>query len=318
MNTENIGSLHNRVAPGTTYQLIVPPTEQQTRLDRFLSQNLPGYSRTACQELIEQGCVMVDSVIATKPSLPVTASMSLSITIPLPKPLPVRVAEAQGLQVELIHEHPDFLIINKPAGLIVHTPAPGHTELTLVDWLVSHFNDLYEVGSSDRPGIVHRLDRDTSGLMLVARNATSLRTLSDLFKDRNVKKEYLAVVEGHPPATGSVDLAIMRHPIHRTKMAPTKDRRGRTALTHYRVIEYFKENSLVALAPVTGRTHQIRVHMTALGHPLVGDSLYGSASNLIKRHALHATQLAFSYQGQDFLFTLEPSKDFQELVTKLK
>ena len=228
--------------------------------------------------------------------------------------------------VELIFEHPDFLIVYKPAGLLVHATDTAKDEVTLVDWLLKKFKDLSTVGSSDRPGIIHRLDQDTSGLLVIARNNYAHTTIGQMFKDRKVNKTYVAVVTGHPEPEGSIDLSIMRHPVYRNKMTyvktkgklSTKQAKARDALSHYKVIEDFDAHSLVEVKPVTGRTHQIRVHFSGIGHSLVGDKLYGHLSKDIGRQALHSKAIEFEYEGKKYSFEKEPPKDFRHLVEKLR
>lgn len=305
-------------APGTTTTTItVQAAETPARLDLFLSQKLPYYSRTFFKDLIEQGHITIGGIPATKASVVIKPGDIIAVYFPelaLPE---VTAQQVAHLDVKIVYQNEHFLIVNKPAGLTVHTPGAGHTELTLVDWLLHYFHEIKAVGSADRPGIVHRLDKDTSGLMIVARNSYAHEKLSDLFKDRKIKKTYLAVVKGHPVPEGTIDFNITRHPTNRVKMTHSSSL-GRDAVTHYTVKEYLKDAALIEAKPVTGRTHQIRVHATALGHPLLGDALYGTVTPLIKRQALHAYQLDFTFEGKEYHFTQEMPEDMQELVKKLK
>jgi 23S rRNA pseudouridine1911/1915/1917 synthase len=178
---------------------------------------------------------------------------------------------------------------------------------------------------SDRPGIVHRLDKDTSGLLLIARTNYAHATFNTLFQTRTIHKTYLALVHGHPPASGTIDLAIGRHPVNRHTMTTFKAgtyeaarHRTRNAFTAYTVLEYFDEYSLLEVKPVTGRTHQIRVHLAALGHPIVGDAVYGTASKLIARQALHAHRLQFMFDGQEHIFTQPLPGDMANVVSSIK
>lgn len=293
---------------GTTHTITTDNAEPQ-RLDLLL-QEITGLSRSAVQKLIKEGHVgNVKSSTLVKPGT------TLTIHFPIPEPLTSTLATTQELPVKVIFEHESFLIIDKPAGLSSHRPHRNHTAVSLVDWLVTYFKEIKEVGSPDRPGIVHRLDKETSGLMIVARNAHAHEKLSALFKDRQIQKSYLALVEGHPPREGSVELNIIRHPTIRVKMTHHKSQ-GRTAITHYKVVEYYKHMALVELKPLTGRTHQIRVHMAAIGHPLVGDILYGKKSPLIGRQALHASELAFEFEGTAYQFTSPLPADILSVYSK--
>lgn len=299
--------------------IITADTENTIRLDLFISQKLPDLSRSFVQKLIDQKAIIVNGKVATKASLKINSGDTISIQIPEPV-LPTTEHDTSTIPVQIIFEHKDFLVINKPAPLIVHTPGAGHQDATLVDWLINHVRGIKQAGPIERPGIVHRLDKETSGLMLVARTSYGHKILSDLFKDRLIKKSYLALVEGHPATHGSTDLKITRHPTYRTKMAPSA-RAGREASTSYEVKNYYKKNNLeyalIEAWPVTGRTHQIRVHMTALGHPIIGDKLYGHSSPLIKRQALHAYTLAFEFEGKQYEFKQEPPEDFQHTLAQL-
>ena len=194
-------------------------------------------------------------------------------------------------------------------------------------WWMSHNNSqicflnfaiFNHVGTVDRPGIVHRLDRDTSGLMIIPRTNEAHASMTDMFKDRKIQKTYLAIVMGHPPESGTIDLYVGRHPSMRNKMhhftALTKQASSRTALTHYEVIQYYDDFSLVKVKPVTGRTHQIRVHFAAIGHPLLADPLYGRKSKLSKRHALHAHQLEFEYKSKSYCFTSQLDSKLQNIL----
>lgn len=316
----------------TTYTLTVPDIPTHTRIDAFIAQQLPNYSRTAVQKLIDQGMVTCNNITVTKPRELVTPGNIIVIRIPEAPRLGTPVPFTGDLGVTVVFEHPDFMIINKPAGLVVHTsrrtdvPETSqqleHHQPTLVDWLLTHFHNLAAVGSPNRPGIVHRLDKDTSGLMIVAKNPQALATLSELFKQRKIQKTYWAVVTGHPPREGTIDLPIDRHPTirHRMTHLPTAvhwQRPGRHATTHYKVIEQFANAALLELTPVTGRTHQIRVHCAAIKHPLLGDAVYGKKSSLIGRHALHAYALAFEYEGKQYRIHVAPPEDFQKLLDQL-
>jgi 23S rRNA pseudouridine1911/1915/1917 synthase len=218
---------------------------------------------------------------------------------------------------EVIDEQEDFLIINKPAGLLVHhaTSSPG--EITLVNGLLHSYPDMHNTESAQRPGIVHRIDKHTSGLLLVARNLQAQAALSAMFKDRKIEKTYLAVASGITPATGRIDLPIGRHPTERHKMS-TIGIESRNALSFFTAKEFFKEATLLEVRIVTGRTHQIRVHCAAIGHGLLGDSTYGQSSPLIERQALHAWQMKFEYKEKSFSYQAPLPEDITRLLTALR
>lgn len=314
--------------------LVIEPTQAGQRIDKFLSQALPSYSRSYFQNLIDSGCVTINTHPA-KSSSQVKTGDQVTITLPLEQKKPLYTPVKDNLGIEIIHTDEHFFIINKPANLLVHQTEVATTEPTVVDWLLSNHYELHEVGQADRPGIVHRLDRETSGLLIIPRTNYAHMTFGDMFKKRAMSKTYLAVVEGHPAAQGSIDLSIGRHPVTRKKMTthipqdgslastkiqkiPQQEAGIRPALTHYKVLEYFESHTLVEVKPVTGRTHQIRVHFSAIGHPLVGDYVYGTQSKLIKRHALHAHSIAFNFQNKSFQFNAEIPQDFKQLLSVLK
>ncbi|MEX0940237.1 MAG: RluA family pseudouridine synthase [Candidatus Babeliales bacterium] len=306
----------------THYQFIVPQETEPIRLDTFISKQLPNYSRTFIQKLIEDKHITINDKTA-KPSTLIKSDDVINIHIPPVTPFYETELTAEtkeklnALGIEIVYTHPDFFIINKPAGVIVHKPSTKSNKLTLVDWLMFHAQELANVGHPERPGIVHRLDKDTSGLMIVPRNNYAHNIFSDMFKNRQIKKTYLAIVQGHPDPKGIIDLPIGRDPVTRNKMT-VNGIKARPSKTNYKVIEYLKDATLVEAYPVTGRTHQIRVHFNAIGHPLIGDQLYGKKSKHIKRHALHATQLSFTYNNNLFNFTSEMPQDLRNLVDTLK
>ena len=269
------------------YQFIV--TEQGLRLDKFVSENCPGLSRSQAQKLIDNGYVTVSGLME-KASHKTEHSEIIEITIPPPTAsglLP------EAIPVKILYENDDLLVIDKPAGLTVH-PAPGHPSHTLVNAVLAHLSNLADADTTPRPGIVHRLDKDTSGVMLVAKNNVALANLSDQFKSRSVKKVYLTLVKGHlKPERGVIEAPIGRDSGDRKKMAVTGESRGRQARTNYRVIRYVGKNSLLEITPETGRTHQIRVHLAAIGYPVIGDATYGKKSAYLNRQFLHAHRLSF-------------------------
>src|SRR5579871_6232302 len=243
------------------------------RLDRFLARRLAGFSRSRLKNLIEAGHVSAGGATLSDPSHRVKPGQSFILTLPQvasAKP------EGQAIDLSIVHEDDDLIVVDKPAGLVVH-PAPGNPDHTLVNALIAHCGDsLSGIGGEKRPGIVHRLDKDTSGLIVAAKNDLAHRALAADFAARRIERTYQAVVWGIPvPREGEIEGAIGRHPVDRKRMAVVK-RGGKPALTHYRVVEPLGPSaSLVEGRLATGRTHQIRVHLAAIGHPLLGDPVYG-------------------------------------------
>jgi 23S rRNA pseudouridine1911/1915/1917 synthase len=273
--------------------LEVAPADGGERLDRFVQAHCPDLSRSRGAALVREGWVTVNRAPA-KPSSILRAGDVVVVVVPAPTPTGL---VAQDIPVHVVYEDEHLMVVDKPAGLTVH-PAPGHADGTLVNALLAMIPGLPGIGGELRPGIVHRLDKDTSGLMVVAKNDIAHRSLTRQLKDRQVRKTYLALVVGSMARDeGTIDGPIARHPKHRKRMAIVEG--GRDALTEYRVVRRFDGgalgpgHTLVEAHPATGRTHQIRVHLTSLGHPLVGDSVYGKRSPLVDRHFLHAGRLAF-------------------------
>lgn len=284
------------------------------RLDAFVSNSELGYSRSFVQKLIKQGAVSVNGTVVDKPGYILKQGDIVEFRKPPVVPLVGKPVHGDhGVKVLFAHE--DFIIVDKPAGLIVHPPNGYYAEVTLVDCLIDLFPTIQEVGQVDRPGIVHRLDRDTSGLMVIPLNNYSLTIFGDKFKDRKIQKQYLAVVHGSSPQEGVIDKPIGRDPITKVKMAAGHATIGaRSALTYFTTLHTAQDRSTVLCKPVTGRTHQIRVHMASIKHPLVGDILYGGQQNLIQRQALHAYKLSFDYAGQGYEFAAELPEDMSKLI----
>ena len=259
------------------------------RLDKFVSENCLGLSRSQAQKLIDDGCVVVNGLME-KASHKTATGEKIDVTVPPPAPTGLM---PEAIPVKILYEDDDLLVIDKPAGLTVH-PAPGHPSHTLVNAVLSHLNEIEDDGEATRPGIVHRLDKDTSGVMLVAKNNVALANLADQFKSRSVKKVYLTLVTGIlKPERGVIEAPIGRDSGDRKKMAVTGESRGRAARTNYRVLRYVGKNSFLEITPETGRTHQIRVHLAAIGYPVFGDITYGKKSVLLNRQFLHAHRLGF-------------------------
>ncbi|MFN3743029.1 MAG: RluA family pseudouridine synthase [Anaerolineales bacterium] len=294
-------------------------SESPDRLDRFLSQQLTEFSRTRLQGLIEDGFVRVNGLVVTKNGYKLTPGDRLEIRIPPPAPSSL-VPEA--IPLEVIFEDADVVVINKPAGIVVH-PAAGHERGTLVHALLNYLPELEGIGGEERPGIVHRLDKETSGLMIVARNERAHRYLQDQFRLRRVEKTYLALVDGHPPTpSGRIEAPIGRDPAHRKRMAILPPGKGREAISEYGVLETFASHAFVEIHPLTGRTHQIRLHMAFLGCPIVGDTLYGRKKPTlpIERHFLHASRLIITLPGesQPRLFEAPLPSDLTSLLDTLR
>lgn len=286
------------------------------RLDKFLVSRLPEFSRTRLQTLIKNGSILVDGVVVHKSSHVIVQGDLVKIHIPPPEPSGL-VAEA--IPLDIIFENDDLMVVNKPAGMVVH-PAAGHSSGTLVHAALAHAPEMIGIGGEKRPGVVHRLDRDTSGLILVAKNDQAQRYLQDQFRLRKTIKIYLALVDGKPPTpSGRIEAPVGRDSTHRKLMTVTGAKKGREAVSEYRTIESFKEHTLLEVHPLTGRTHQIRVHMKFIGCPVAGDTVYGHrhATIGLVRQFLHAARLTILLPGETKLRTFEaPLPD--ELVRVLE
>ncbi|MBY0110017.1 MAG: RluA family pseudouridine synthase [Candidatus Babeliaceae bacterium] len=305
-----------------SYTFIVTEDKHQQRLDQYLHELIPAYSRSYFQKIIQDRNVSINNLVVLKAGHRVKAGDHVACTISRidfsRSAAAIDPTLLHGLDVGLISPEPDFLIINKPAGLVVHKPAHASRQVTLVDWLVASYPHLQSIGDAERPGIVHRLDMQTSGLIIIPRTVNAHAAFTQMFKDRQIKKTYLALVEGHPPREAQIDYRIMRHPTERTKMAHSKSQ-GRDAITDFEVIEYLKKDAaLVKAFPKTGRTHQIRVHCLAWGHPIIGDAVYGSRSKIIARHALHSAELNFEYKGKLYHFTAPMPEDMAHALEVLR
>jgi len=284
-------------ARATTTELVADVAGE--RLDVFVARKLPEITRSRAQRLIDDGFVDVAGQRA-KASLRLEAGQHVRVVVP---PAAEAAATPEPITLDVIYEDADLLAVNKPAGMTVH-PAPGHPASTLVNAILAHCGDLSGVGGVLRPGIVHRLDRDTSGVILVAKNDAAHNALARQLKDRTVEKVYVALVEGTPdPVEGLIDAPIARDPRNRQRMAIVES--GREAVTAYRVVERLRGASLLEARPKTGRTHQIRVHLAAIGHPIVGDRLYGRASELVGRQFLHALRITFEHPRTGERMSLE-------------
>lgn len=311
--------------PSQHRTLIVEPEQDGMRLDQFLTALLPEQSRAHIQRLIKEGRVVAASGATIRSSTAVHADQSFTIDVPEPTPSAV---QPEALPLLIVYEDSDIVVLDKPAGMVVH-PAAGHSSGTLVNALLHHVKDLSGVGGELRPGIVHRLDRGTSGLMVVAKHDAAHQELSRQFADREVEKEYIALVWGLVHAGKRIEDPIGRDPKQRQKMS-TRARRARSAVTRVTWSRHFPGVSLIKVAIATGRTHQIRVHLTAIGHPIVGDSLYGGvhrrttpdlrAVQRLERPFLHSARLSFTHPGDgrrvDFDAPLPP--DLQAVIDDIE
>ncbi|MFA5629517.1 MAG: RluA family pseudouridine synthase [Dehalococcoidales bacterium] len=289
--------------------------EDGERLDKYIASELADISRSFIQKLITDGKVTVNGQVE-KAGFKLTVGDKIIINVPQAETTTLK---PEAIPLNILYEDNDLLVIDKPAGLTVH-PAPGHPEHTLVNAVLAHFPELTESGGERlRPGIVHRLDKDTSGLVLVAKNRAALANLSEQFKSRSVTKIYLTLVKGHlKPENGLIEANLGRDKGNRKRMAITEE--GKEARTRYRVIKYYPEGySLLEITLETGRTHQIRVHLAAIGFPIVGDETYGIKSPFIARQFLHAHRIGFYLPSTEkyIEFSSELPADLQGVLEKI-
>jgi 23S rRNA pseudouridine1911/1915/1917 synthase len=307
----------------------VPADAAGERLDRFLATLAGIGTRARGRQLIDAGHVRVDGA-ARKPATELRAGMRVVVDLPPPTPSTL---EAQDIPLRILYEDTDLLVIDKPAGMVVH-PAPGARRDTVVNALLHRSRGIAGVGAAERPGIVHRLDRNTSGVLAVALTPAALEAVARQFRERSVRKEYVGIVHGAVRlARGRIELAVGRDPRERKRMS-VSPRRGRGALTSYEVVERVAGASVLRLAPHTGRTHQLRVHMQALGHPLIGDRVYGGGRRAVRgcpagaavaieafpRQALHAASLALAHPttGAPLRFDAPLPDDMRALLAALR
>jgi 23S rRNA pseudouridine1911/1915/1917 synthase len=298
-----------------TLQLVVPKEAKGLRLDRFLANELPQFSRSRLQQLIRNGFVRLNGT-AVRPRDLIRAGDIVDLTEP---PLEKIDNQPEAIPLEILVEDDDLIVINKPAGLVVH-PGAGHREHTLVNALLHHCPTLSGIGGQERPGIVHRLDKETSGCLVVAKNDETHRALSVQFAERTVGKTYLALVAGKMRRiAGVIDEKIGRHRADRQRMS-VQSERGRSARTDYRVLRASQQGSLVECKLHSGRTHQIRVHLHHLGHPVLGDKIYGRKSaDKFPRQMLHAWKLGFQHPrtGESKNFEAPLPNDFAEAMNAI-
>lgn len=295
---------------------IVEKSVEGQRLDKYLSIIIEGKSRSYLQGLITQGNILINGK-EVKSNYKLKSLDEVSILLPQPMELKV---ESQDIPLNVLYEDSAVIVINKKRGMVVH-PAPGNYNGTLVNALLFHCSDLSSINGVIRPGIVHRIDKDTTGILVVAKNDESHNFLSDQLRNHSMKREYYALVEGRiKENNGTIDKPLGRNKRDRLKMGIVKD--GRHAVTHYEVIERYKSTTLVRCVLETGRTHQIRVHMASVGHSLLGDPLYGLKKQKFKLDGqmLHAKTLGFIHPGsKEYIeFTSELPEDYKKLLDKLR
>ena len=293
--------------------------QMHERLDKFLTESLPEFSRSRIQGLVANGLVDVNGLPAKKSGQ--TLEHGSSVTIRIPPPVPTNLI-AEDIPLDIVFENDELMVINKPAGMVVH-PAAGHANGTLVNAVLGYDPDIEGIGGEERPGVVHRLDKQTSGLILIAKNERAHRWLQDQFRLRKVEKTYLALVEGKPPTpSGRVEAYIGRDPKHRKRMAIVSEKKGREAISEYQTLESYKSHTLLEFHPLTGRTHQIRLHCAFLKCPIVGDEVYGRKSQSIEldRHFLHAHRLKIVLPGDTSprMFEAPLPDDLEQVLNQLR
>ena len=289
------------------------------RIDQWLSGQLPHISRSRLQKLIKDGKVEVNEQVCRSKKLKLVAGDRISLTIPPTEKLNI---QSEAIPLDIIYEDTELIIINKAAGMVVH-PAPGHYQGTLVNALLHHCDNLAGIGGVERPGIVHRLDKDTTGAIVVAKSDRAHHHLQNQIKAKTARREYWGIVYGNPrEEKGKIDLPIGRHPVERKKMAVV-EKGGRNAITHWEVKERLGNYTLMEFILETGRTHQIRVHSSYIGHPLVGDTVYGSNRSIgvnLSGQVLHARKLTLIHPlSEEIIGAIAPlPEDFTKLLSVLR
>lgn len=302
------------------FQFVATAQEAGVRLDQFLVQQFQrSYSRSYLQYLIDQGKVLVNGKKVKRHDV-VRRNDRVEAVLKKNKERPW--LEPEEIPLDILYEDDDLIVINKPSGMVVH-PACGNYTGTLVHALLAHCRSLSKMGDETRPGIVHRLDKDTSGILLAAKTDAAHSHLAEQFASRNIQKKYLAIVRGKMiQREGIIDAAIGRHPVHRQKMAVADgSMRARQAHTRFRVLEHFKQASYLELEPTTGRTHQLRVHLASIGHPILGDKIYGTGIPEVEvpRLALHASRLTFRHPRTGSTISLQAPfpRDLQDVLKQI-
>ena len=296
--------------PGRQVSLSAEITDTDTRIDQYLASKLTDFTRSRIQSLIKEGNVKVNNT-PVKTSYRLKAGDIIAISIPPSSPY---LLNPEPLDLSIIYEDTSIIVLDKPPGLVIH-PAPGHNSGTLVHGLLHHCDDLSGIGGVLRPGIVHRLDKDTSGLLVVAKNDNAHNFLSSLFKNSRINKRYIALVHGIPENNkGTIDLPISRHPVKRKEMAVSSSSKGKNALTIWKIQEILSDKfALLSVTIKTGRTHQIRVHMSHMGHPVVGDPVYGFKSTWWKKNTHYSKEIVDSIKRQmlhsEYLGFLHPDTE---------
>lgn len=293
--------------------------KEAMRLDKFLVMKLPDFSRSRLQKLIENGNIWVDGVAAQKSGLMISQGSRIRVELPPPEP---SMLVPEAIPLDIIFENDDLLVVNKPAGMVVH-PAAGHESGTLVHAALAHAPEMKGIGGEKRPGVVHRLDKDTSGIILLAKNDKAHHWLQDQFRLRKAIKTYIALVDGKPPTpNGRIEAAVGRNGAHRQMMSVTGIKKGRAAVSEYHTLESFKEHTLLEVHPLTGRTHQVRVHLKFIGCPIAGDRVYGHHHPTIglKRQFLHASRLTIRLPGEEKPRTFEARlpRELEQVLDKLR
>jgi len=294
-------------------------SDQELRLDKFLAQEMDDISRSFIQKVISQGGVFIEGIPVVKKSERIAPGTEVEVLIP---PARDTTLEPENIPLDIIFENPDLIVINKPPGMVVH-PSLGHPTGTLVQAVLGYAPEIEGVGGVKRPGLVHRLDQDTSGVIILAKNDRTHQFLQEQFRSREVGKVYLALVDGRPPSPqGRIEVAIGRDPKFRQRMAPVLNREGKEAISEYATIQEFPEHTYIRISILTGRTHQIRVHLGFVGCPVVGDTVYGR-KNLtldVNRQFLHANQLSIMIPGEAQKRTFEASltDDLEAILDRLK
>jgi 23S rRNA pseudouridine1911/1915/1917 synthase len=319
------GTLGTLGTPGTLgFEIVAPLESDGLRLDKFLAGEVPNQSRAQVQRLIEDGHVTLARVKALRANTPVRGGDVIAVALPAPT---TAVPKPEDLPLAVLFEDSDLLVIDKPAGMVVH-PGAGHPDGTLVNALLHHVRDLSGIGGELRPGIVHRLDKGTSGAIVIAKHDAAHQELARQFHDREVEKEYVALVWGVVQQGKRIDLPLGRDPLHREKIS-TRARRARTAVTRVTWARHLPGVSLLRVAIATGRTHQIRVHLSAIGHPIVGDALYGGIRRRVpaalravlrlERPFLHAERLALTHPrtGERLEFTAPLPADLSGVIADI-